>query len=171
MFCVWGIGASLIRGVRRQMRQWWLSLLIIGQAPNPGVAQTREDLLPQIESAQQVWAANSPSNYSYTLQSSGVFGGTIYRITVVNGVCTARSKSTRRNSVLKRDVCPDHTIQSLFDELRESIAHPWIRVLALEFDPVFGYPRRFDLDSASAEDQQWWVSIEDFRVRESRAGR
>ena len=132
------------------------------------LGQTAPQFLAQLEKAQNQWETAALPSYSYQITSGGAFGGTTHRITVRDGECRARSKSIRKSSRWRRAACSRNTIDEVFAQLRMELLPGDLVVTSMDFDPAFGFPTRFSLDSTLIEDQLWYVEISDFTTQTSR---
>ena len=114
-----------------------------------------------LDAAREVWEGHEPTDYTFTLERGGVFGGVKYRVKVKDGKCV---KTTYwRRLIRHRGSCENRTIPDLLDELDQVIRSDPISIW-LKFDPDTGVPVEVSVEPRTdLSDQDWWYYISRFR--------
>jgi hypothetical protein len=120
----------------------------------------------QLEAAQKLWKEHGPQNYFMDIELRGAQPGAIH-IEVKNGVVMA---TTRDNRVPPKWTWETWSVAGMFDTLEQDLQiaeDPSQQIqaapgttwkLRCEFDPKFGYPRRYHRFVAGGPEVYWRVT-------------
>ena len=142
------------------LRSLAILALIVPQFAIADRVENNETAQEMLDVARAVWEENKLTDYTFTLERGGVFGGVKYRVKVKDGECLKVTYWHR----LKRhkDNCDNRTIAELFDELDQAINEDPISIW-LEFDLELGYPVEVSVEPRTdLTDQDWWYVISRF---------
>jgi hypothetical protein len=119
------------------------------------------DALVQLERAESLWQAKSPTTYSLTVRYSEFVGrfGCFSQTYFVSG---ARASGVAPLDCKYR---PDKlgTVPALFRLMRETLRDNWDEV-TVEFDKTYGYPKNFYAGAKDMEDAYFSFDVLNFEV-------
>jgi len=120
----------------------------------------------QLSDLKNSWLLSEPKSYRYTLRHGGVFGYTIEKITIRNGVCTSRSQSVYgKKQPWKRSTCEGHRIHELISSVQkqelDGVFQSEIKVKA-EYNFISYYSAEPKTDLT---DQDWYFEVLSFKVK------
>jgi hypothetical protein len=144
----------------------WAVLLVVPFFVRLASAGTpAADGLLKLDAAEKLWAAANINSYSYSIYEGGVFGGSTYRLTVIDGRCKARF--IKSIGMREKFGCTGHTMPDLFGTLRAALNRA-PDTAELSFDERLGYITRFYLwqDEKKMDDSGWGVTISDFKAQQ-----
>ncbi len=128
----------------------------------PGVAFSSD-----LDTHRKSWESEKAISYSYFLKKGGVFGYTIYKIQVINGVCKAKSKYVfdRTPIFWKKASCEGNTIEDLYKAVSCQIAEGVIK-MDLTYDEKYNFISYFSVEpKTELTDQDWYFEITKFKVK------
>ena len=123
------------------------------------------ELLTELDGARRLWETANLKKYSYTLKNGGPFGYTLYKISINNGRCKAKSRYImgRATGRWTKTTCEGNTIAEIHDELRSQLTRG-VADIRMELDPVLGYTKYFYLEpKTDLPEQSWYVEISNFK--------
>jgi hypothetical protein len=145
-------------------------LLAIGSVSN--AAAMIDQLNAKLDAGEMAWNRAQLTTFSYTLIDGGAFGYSIYKVTVRNGKCSAKSKLSpdTQHRGWRRDTCDGHGIAELISEIRR-VVNAGIDHAELECDGILGYPAKFLMEppAAAGFDLVWYIEISHFTAKHQNA--
>ena len=142
------------------LRYLTILALIIPQFAIADRVANNAEAQEMLDVARAVWEGNKLTDYTFTLERGGVFGGVKYRVKVENGKC---SKVTYWHRLKRhKDTCDNRTVAELLDELGQVIKEDPVSIW-LKFDPKLGFPVEVSVEPRTdLTDQDWWYRISRF---------
>lgn len=121
-----------------------------------------------VDTHSALWGANGIKSYSYTLKRGGVFGYSLYKIKIRDGVCKAKAKHVfgRKPIVWSKDSCEGKTIEELFEAVKHQMEQGVNRV-NIKFDQDYSFIANFVVEPKTEyTDQDWYFEIIGFQAKQ-----
>jgi hypothetical protein len=115
----------------------------------------------------RIWAEAEPMAYRYSLRSGGVFGYTLYKVSVRDGICRAKSKFvyTRKFGRWERVSCDGILIADLIGRAEDQ-ERAGVKFSEISINQEFGFVSYYSAEpDTELTDQSWYFEVTDFRVR------
>lgn len=134
-----------------------LTLMIL-----PGIV-----LSDELDAHRGVWESKHINSYSYPLKTGGVFGYSLYKIQIKDGICKAKSKYVFNRTPIfwKKDSCEGNTIEELYDSVKNQMSQDIVG-MELAYDENYSFISYFSVEpKTDLTDQDWYFEITKFRAK------